>query len=102
MANPAILGLINAWPAPGASPVLDRMGTAGRVSPCAAAAAPGINPPAEAWPDCIGRPEIMLPSPGVVPTVDVMESRCSVMRNQDWHVAILPSAIRGTSAEASG
>jgi len=44
----------------------------------------------------------MLPSPGVVPTVDVMESRFSAMRNQDWHAAILPSAMRGTSAEASG
>jgi hypothetical protein len=50
----------------------------------------------------VERPEIMLPSPGVVPTVNVMECRFSAMRNQDWHVAILPSAMRGTSAEASG
>ena len=50
----------------------------------------------------MGRPKKTLPSPGSVRTVDVMERRFSVTRNQDWHAAILPSAMRGTSAEAPG
>lgn len=50
----------------------------------------------------MGCPKKTLPSPGSVRTVDVMERRFSAKRNQDWHAAILPSAMRGTSAEAPG
>jgi hypothetical protein len=50
----------------------------------------------------LGCPKKTLPSPGSIPTVDVMERRFSAKRNQDWHAAILPSAMCGTSAEAPG
>ena len=50
----------------------------------------------------MGCPKKALPSPGCVRTVDVMERRFSAKRNQDWLAAILPSAMRGTSAEAPG
>jgi hypothetical protein len=54
MTNPAILGLIKTWSAPGATPVLGRM-----ARPVERARAPPqrqeLTPSAEAWPDYISQ-----------------------------------------------
>jgi hypothetical protein len=59
-------------------------------------------------PDCISQierreaAEKTLRSPGSVLTVEFMERRFTAMRNQERRAAILPSALYGTGAEASG